>query len=221
MNLLVSKRSWLLAPVVYLLSLALLALVWAAIAMAFFGGVEALGAALAEHGNNASWAVKLIADTTLGRVGGILAVLGVVAAPITSGDTAFRSARLIVADFLHVEQKSVAKRLLISIPLFVIGFIITQVDFDVVWRYFAWFNQTLAVVTLWAITVYLVLRKKNYWVSLLPAVVMKFVCGSYLFLGKEMFHLDHALSYALGGVITLVVIFVFIYWKYKNDKTTA
>ncbi|MBQ2020074.1 MAG: carbon starvation protein A, partial [Rikenellaceae bacterium] len=165
----------------------LIALIWAAIAMAFFGGVEALGTALAEHGNNASWAVKLIADTTLGRVGGILAVLGVIAAPITSGDTAFRSARLIVADFLHIEQKSLLKRLAISIPLFVVGFIITLVDFDVVWRYFAWFNQTLAVFTLWAVTVYLIGRKKNYWVSLLPAIVMTFVCGTYLFLGKEMF----------------------------------
>ncbi|MBQ5679221.1 MAG: carbon starvation protein A [Rikenellaceae bacterium] len=204
-----------------MISESLIALIWAAIAMAFFGGVEALGAALAEHGNNASWAVKLIADTTLGRVGGILAVLGVIAAPITSGDTAFRSARLIVADFLHIEQKSLVKRLAISIPLFVVGFIITLVDFDVVWRYFAWFNQTLAVFTLWAVTVYLIGRKKNYWVSLLPAIVMTFVCGTYLFLGKEMFHLDHTLSYVLGGVITLVTVIVFIIWKRRNDQTTA
>lgn len=204
-----------------MISESLIALIWAAIAMAFFGGVEALGTALAEHGNNASWAVKLIADTTLGRVGGILAVLGVIAAPITSGDTAFRSARLIVADFLRIEQKSLVKRLLISIPLFVVGFIITLVDFDVVWRYFAWFNQTLAAFTLWAVTIYLVGRKKNYWVSLVPAVVMTFVCGTYLFLGKEMLHLDHTLSYVLGGVITVIALIIFIIWKRRNDKTTA
>lgn len=204
-----------------MISESLIALIWAAIAMAFFGGVEALGEQLAAHGNNASWAVKLIADTTLGRLGGILAVLGVIAAPITSGDTAFRSARLIVADFLHIEQKGLLKRLMISIPLFVVGFIITLVDFDVVWRYFAWFNQTLAVFTLWAITIYLVQRKKNYWVSLLPAVVMTFVCGTYLFLGKEMLHLDHTLSYVLGGVITLVVLIAFIIWKRRNDTPAA
>lgn len=204
-----------------MISESLIALIWAAIAMAFFGGVEALSEQLAAHGNNASWAVKLIADTTLGRVGGILAVLGVIAAPITSGDTAFRSARLIVADFLNVEQKSLVKRLYISIPLFVVGFIITLVDFDVVWRYFAWFNQTLAVFTLWAVTVYLVQRKKNYWVSLLPAVVMTAVCGTYLFLGKEMFNLDHTLSYVLGGAITLIVIVAFIIWKRRNDTPAA
>ncbi len=204
-----------------MISESLIALIWAAIAMAFFGGVEALGEQLAAHGNNASWAVKLIADTTLGRLGGILAVLGVIAAPITSGDTAFRSARLIVADFLHIEQKGLLKRLMISIPLFVVGFIITLVDFDVVWRYFAWFNQTLAVFTLWAVTIYLVQRKKNYWVSLLPAVVMTFVCGTYLFLGKEMLHLDHTLSYVLGGVITLVVLIAFIIWKRRNDTPAA
>lgn len=204
-----------------MISESLIALIWAAIAMAFFGGVEALSEQLAAHGNNASWAVKLIADTTLGRVGGILAVLGVIAAPITSGDTAFRSARLIVADFLNVEQKSLSKRLYISIPLFVVGFIITLVDFDVVWRYFAWFNQTLAVFTLWAVTVYLVQRKKNYWVSLLPAVVMTAVCGTYLFLGKEMFNLDHTLSYVLGGAITLIVIVAFIIWKRRNDTPAA
>jgi len=204
-----------------MISESLIALVWAAISMAFFGGVEALGEQLAAHGNNASWAVKLIADTTLGRIGGILAVLGVIAAPITSGDTAFRSARLIVADFLHLEQKSLAKRLYISIPLFLAGFAITLVDFDVVWRYFAWFNQTLAVFTLWAVTMYLVGRRKNCFVSLVPAVVMTFVCSTYLFLGKEMFHLNHTPSYVLGGIITLIVIFIFIYRKKRNDQTAA
>ncbi len=204
-----------------MISESLIALVWAAISMAFFGGVEALGEQLAAHGNNASWAVKLIADTTLGRIGGILAVLGVIAAPITSGDTAFRSARLIVADFLHLEQKSLVKRLYISIPLFLAGFAITLVDFDVVWRYFAWFNQTLAVFTLWAVTMYLAGRRKNCFVSLVPAVVMTFVCSTYLFLGKEMFHLNHTPSYVLGGIITLIVIFIFIYRRKRNDQTAA
>ena len=189
--------------------------------MAFFGGVEALNQQLAAHGNDASWAVKLIADTTLGKLGGILAVLGVIAAPITSGDTAFRSARLIVADFMHIEQKSLLKRLYISIPLFVIGFGITLVNFDVVWRYFAWFNQTLAVFTLWAVTVYLIKKGKNYWVSLIPAVVMTFVCSTYLLVGKEMFHLGRTISFTVGSIITLLIVFIFIYWKRRNDKAAA
>lgn len=204
-----------------MISESIIALIWAAIAMAFFGGVEALNQQLAAHGNDASWAVKLIADTTLGKLGGILAVLGVIAAPITSGDTAFRSARLIVADFMHIEQKSLLKRLYISIPLFVIGFGITLVNFDVVWRYFAWFNQTLAVFTLWAVTVYLIKKGKNYWVSLIPAVVMTFVCSTYLLVGKEMFHLDRTISFTVGSIITLLIVFIFIYWKRRNDKAAA
>ncbi len=104
-----------------------------------------------------------ISNGTLGVVGGILALLGVVAAPITSGDTAFRSARLIIADMLHLEQRSKRKRFYICIPLFVVGYAITQVDFDVVWRYFAWTNQTLATIVLWAIVVYLARRQANRW----------------------------------------------------------
>ena len=124
-----------------MISESIIALIWAAVAMAFFGGVENLSAALAENGNNAAWAVNNISITTLGVVGGILAMLGVVAAPITSGDTAFRSARLIVADVLKIEQRSIPKRLAISLPLFAIGTILLFVDFDIIWRYFAWFNS--------------------------------------------------------------------------------
>ena len=150
----------------------IIALIWAAIAMAFFHGPDKLAVALAEHGNSAAWVVNTISTSTLGIVGGILAVLGVVAAPITSGDTAFRSARLIVADSLHIEQRSIPKRLMICIPIFAIGLVLNFIDFDVVWRYFSWTNQALATVVLWTIVVYHRREGYNMWVALLPAIFM-------------------------------------------------
>ena len=158
----------------------LIALIWAAVGMAFWGGPTELNTTLAAHGNNAAWAVNEITRTTLGKVGAILALLGVVVAPITSGDSAFRSARLIAADFLHVEQRSIRKRLYISIPLFVVGFAITMMNFGVIWQYFAWINQMLAAVTLWTITSYLIVNRKNYWIALLPAIFMTLVVSLYI-----------------------------------------
>ena len=158
-----------------MISEGIIALIWAAIAMAFFHGPAALGEQLSAHGNNAAWAVDVISNTTLGKVGAILALLGVVAAPITSGDTAFRGARLIIADIFSYDQRPILNRMIVCIPLFVIGFGITLVEFGVVWRYFAWANQTLAVFTLWTIYVWLVRRKKNFWVALIPAIVMTFI----------------------------------------------
>lgn len=149
-------------PVFYgaMITEGIVALIWAAAATYFFhnNGMEE---------NNAAVVVDSITKEWLGAVGGVLAILGVIAAPITSGDTAFRSARLIVADFLHMEQKTVAKRLMICIPMFIVAIgilLYSQKDkdgFDMIWRYFAWSNQTLAVFTLWALTVYLV-QAKNY-----------------------------------------------------------
>ncbi|MBO5844941.1 MAG: carbon starvation protein A, partial [Bacteroidales bacterium] len=124
----------------------IVALIWAAVASAFFyeNGMEE---------NNAAVIVDSVTKEWLGVAGAFLALLGVIFAPITSGDTAFRSARLIVADFLKMDQKKISKRLLISIPLFIASFLILQINFDILWRYFAWCNQTLAVFTLWAITI--------------------------------------------------------------------
>ncbi len=144
-----------------MISESIIALIWAAVAMAFFGGAGELALTLKEHGGSAAWAVDTISNGMLGVVGGILALLGVVAAPITSGDTAFRSARLIIADLMKLEQRTIWKRFAICIPLFILGWWITTVDFDVVWRYFAWTNQSLATIVLWAITVSLFRRKVN------------------------------------------------------------
>ena len=184
----------------------IIALIWAAMGMAFFYGPDSLAAALAEHGNNAAWAVSTISNTTLGAVGGFIALFGVVSAAITSGDTAFRSARLIVADVMGVEQRSIAKRFMIALPLFAIGVTLLFVDFDVVWRYFAWCNQALSVVTLWVIVVYLKKYKRNIWVALPPAVFMTYICTSFVFVSGQFIGMqNHALAYALAGVVTLLI----------------
>ena len=189
-----------------MISESIIALIWAAIAMAFFGGADGLSHAMADHGNNAAWAVNEISRSTLGILGGILAVLGVVAAPITSGDTAFRSARLIIADIFHIGQRSKLNRLGIALPLFAVGAVITFIDFDVVWRYFSWTNQALATVVLWCIAVYLNLERRNVWVALVPAIFMTYICSSFLFVSTQFVGWGAAsLSYICGGVVTILL----------------
>lgn len=195
----------------------IIALIWAAIGMAFFHGPDSLVAALAEHGNDAAWAVSTISSTTLGAVGGFIALFGVVSAAITSGDTAFRSARLIVADVLAIEQRSIVKRFAIALPLFAIGVALLFVDFDVVWRYFAWCNQAMAVVTLWVIVVYLNKHKRNIWVAIPPAIFMTYICTSFVFVSGQFIGMQNRpLAYALAGVVTLVIT-VAMWIKVKNS----
>jgi carbon starvation protein CstA len=179
------------------------ALIWAAIGMAFYGGVGPLNEVMVANKGNAAFVVNEISNSLLGKLGGALALLGVVAAPITSGDTAFRSARLIVADFLNFKQGPIKNRLIISVPLFAVGFGLTLVDFAVIWRYFAWSNQTLAVFVLWAITVYLAQEKKFYWITLLPALFMTTVTISYLFFAPEGFGLSYVISLSIGLIAAL------------------
>ena len=151
-------------------------------------------------------------------------MLGVIAAPITSGDTALRSARLIVADFMHLEQKTIAKRLLICIPIFAvtIGILLySQRDsagFDMIWRYFAWCNQTLSVFTLWAITVFLVRTKKNYYITLFPALFMTAVCSTYICIAPEGLALSGHVSYIVGGACTLIAAVGFVTWCRKQNS---
>jgi carbon starvation protein CstA len=192
---------------------AMVAMIWASIAMSFFGGIGELNSVMVEHKGNAAWVVNEVANSLLGKFGAVLALLGVVAAPITSGDTAFRSARLIVADFLNLKQGPVKNRLMISIPLFAVGLLLTQVNFDIIWRYFAWSNQTLATVVLWTITVYLATQKKNYWITLMPALFMTMVVTVYLMLAPEGLRLSKEVSYSVGALITIISalgFFVFI-----------
>ena len=169
--------------------------------------------------------VNWVCSSWLGIVGGTLAVLGVVAAPITSGDTAFRSARLIIAEALHFEQKNMVRRLTISIPLFVASLLllIWQMEnrdgFNVLWQYFGWSNQALSVFTLWMITVYLARNKKPYIITLIPAVFMTVVCTSFLVVSPQAF--GHA---ELAPWTALVVIAVAVIWFaawLKKDRAAA
>lgn len=203
-----------------MISESVIALIWAAIAMAFFGGADLLGTALEGHRNNPAWAVDVISHTTLGRIGSVLAILGVVAAPITSGDTAFRSARLIISDMFGYDQKPLLNRLLVCIPLFVIGYGLTLIDFGIIWRYFAWSNQALAMVTLWAIYVWLVRRRANYWVALIPAVAMTYIIFTYVFISNQFLGLaSHTLCYSLGGLVTAAVTALMVINYHKSDST--
>ncbi len=187
-----------------MISESIIALIWAAIAMAFFNGPTGLGEQLSQHGGNAAWAVDIISNTTLGKIGAILALLGVVAAPITSGDTAFRGARLIVADIFKIDQKPLIKRFAVCIPLFIVGYGITLVNFDIVWRYFAWSNQTLAAVVLWAIYIWLARRERNYWVALIPAIAMTFVVTSFVFVSPQFFGIENRMiAFILAGLSTV------------------
>ena len=185
----------------------IIALIWAAIGMAFWGGVEGLNEAIAANKGNAAVLVDMIATETLGPTIATLVIIGVIACAITSGDTAFRSARLIVADFLHIEQKSLHKRIYISLPLFAAGlFIIFALPFQTIWSYFAWCNQTLAAITLWAIVAYLAKMRKPLIIALIPALFMSYVCASYMFVSPLMFGLENrALAYILGGVVNIII----------------
>ena len=190
-----------------MISESVIALIWAAIGMSFWGGVEGLNEAVATYGGKASVLVDKIATTTLGDFLAYFVIFGVVACAITSGDTAFRSARLIVADMIGVEQKSLSKRMLICLPVFALGLVIIfLLPFGTIWSYFAWMNQALSVFTLWTITVWLRERGKPIWIALIPALVMTYVCSSYIFVSPLMCGMaNRTLAYLLGGVLTLLI----------------
>lgn len=204
----------------------IVALIWATISMYFFygGGAADLGQA---NTLQAPQVVTAVSEGWLGTFGGILALLGVVAAPITSGDTALRSARLIVAEFIHFDQKPIDKRLYICIPLFAVTmgllwFNITNPDgFSVIWSYFGWANQTLSVFTLWALTVYFVRQKSNYFVTLAPAVLMTAVSITYLVVAHILPALGTSVEAYVGHILGLAIVVVslvlFTLW-YKRSK---
>lgn len=168
-----------------MISEGIVALIWAAAAMSFFGGVNGLGEALGNGG--AAVVVNTISNSVLGKVGGALALLGVVACPITSGDTAFRSARLTIADAINYKQGPILNRFIVAIPLFAIGISLCFIDFNVLWRYFSWSNQTLATIALWAAAKYLANKGRNYYIALIPSMFMTVVVTSYIIVAKEGF----------------------------------
>lgn len=208
----------------------LVALIWAAAAIKFADSLDVAGdtpyeklltAMVNPETGKPSPAVLVnaVCSSWLGKVGAVLAVLGVVAAPITSGDTAFRSARLIAADFMRYKQNKIYKRIILSLPLFVLSAVLMFINFDILWRYFAWFNQSLAVITLWAITVWLTKksaaeRSKPYafLISMVPAVWMTIVCTTYIFIAPEGFQLNQLVAYILGGLVTLGALIGYMLW---------
>ena len=196
-----------------------IALVWAAAGVAFYNGTGLLNDALTNLGQSGT--VYEISKTMLGNIGGALAIIGVVVCPITSGDTAFRSARLILAEWTGLEQKNIKNRLIITLPLLGIGAVLTQLDFNVLWRYFSWSNQTLAMISLWVATVYLIKNGKHRFVSLitaLPATFMSAVSLTYILMAKEGFGLSAAVAYP-AGIVFAGILFV-VYLIKINSKLT-
>lgn len=202
----------------------IVALVWAAAATYFFGENGVINEVTGK-GYDGGTVATMISKNWLGLVGGILAIIGVAVAPITSGDTALRSARLMIADYFHIEQKSIGKRQLISIPLFIATAAIliwsmTDNDgFQKLWRYFGWSNQTLATFTLWSCTVALWQFGKNYWVTFIPACFMTVVCTSFILLDNTCgFGLPYALSIWCGVILAIVLAIIFIANVIKANK---
>ena len=209
----------------------IVALIWATVSMWFFYGDPTPGYELiagADKGfyTSAPAVVNLVCNDWLGVTGAILAMLGVVAAPITSGDTAFRSARLIVAEWLKMNQRPIAKRLLICVPLFAvsIAMLVWQVKnpdgFNTIWQYFGWSNQTLSVFTLWTLTVWLARENKPYWITLIPAIFMTVVCSSFLVVSKNAFGFDITVGYTVGAISFVVACVWFTLWYRKEIRNS-
>lgn len=207
----------------------LVALVWATVSMWFFydapqPGYAQIGGTMANglH-TSAPVVVNLVCKDWLGIVGGVLAMLGVVAAPITSGDTAFRSARLIIAQALKLSQRAKKNRLYICVPLFAASFamLVWQMEnpdgFNTIWQYFGWANQTLSVFALWTITVYLVREKKPYVITLVPALFMTCVCTTFFMVSKTALGLPYTVGYGVGATALVVAAVWFVVWMKKSN----
>ncbi|OQY21683.1 MAG: carbon starvation protein A [Desulfobacteraceae bacterium 4572_35.2] len=197
----------------------IIALVWATLGMAFYHGSSALNAALAQGGP--AHVVNEISTSLLGPFGGLLAIIGVIILPISSGDTAFRSARLIIADFFKVSQRKVSNRLLLAVPLFAIGFLISKAEFGVIWRYFGWANQTLATIVLWAAAAYLIRNAKIHWIATLPATFMTAVSATYLAYAKIGFGLPLEIANYIGIASAIFAFGVFMIRFRRGEQVVS
>lgn len=185
-----------------------LALIWATLGMALYPDPAKLQAAIAAGGPG-----KVVNDVSLelmGPVGGILAILGVIVLPITSGDTAFRSARLTIADVLGIAQRERHRRLLIAVPLFALGATLSQVNFEVIWRYFGWANQVLATLVLWTAAAFLARGGMFHWPASLPASFMTAVCATYICHARIGLNLSLAVSSWMGGAVAVLTLALFL-----------
>lgn len=200
----------------------IIALIWAAAGVSFYNGTGGLLEAL---GSGQSSVVYEICFKLLGPAGAVVAMIGVIACPISSADTAYRSARLTLADWFKVDQRPLKNRLLLTIPLLAVGAILTQFDVQAVWRYFSWSNQTLAVIALWTVSVYLFRRKRCYWITVIPATFMSAVSCTYILMAQEGFRLSTTISYPAGLIFAALCLGIFVYTctlgKGKNANAPA
>lgn len=204
----------------------IIALIWASAGIAFYynkdASIGSITANLAAIGGGNSTSVMEISKGLLGPIGGVLAVLGVVACPITSGDTAFRSARLTIADWFNIDQAGMKKRLALSVPLLLIGYAISFVDYSIIWRYFSWSNQTLAMIALWASAVYLCKHHSNFWIAAIPATFMSAVSVTYFLMAPEIYiTLSSQIAYPLGIVAALVLLGIFWFKVVVSNKSSS
>ena len=199
-----------------------IALIWATLASSFYGSPGELNQVLSQGGP--ALVVNQISNSLMGHAGGVLAIIGVVILPISSGDTAFRSARLIIADFMKFSQKDIGRRLAVAVPLFIIGFIVSKTDFGILWRYFGWANQTLATIVLWSAAAYLKRRGGwHHWLATLPALFMTVVVTTFLGYAKIGFTMPMPVATTVGIAVAAVFLLLF-FLKIKpadnHDKTT-
>ncbi|NME82004.1 carbon starvation protein A [Clostridium sp. SM-530-WT-3G] len=185
------------------------ALVWIAAGLGFYGS-EANLAAVVLGKAGPSGAVFEITKELLGPIGSVIAILGIVVCPISTGDTSFRSARINLAEILNYPQDKIKNRLIIAIPLFIVAIFFTFVDFPILWRYMTWLTQAFAMVTLWAASVYLYKNKKNYFVAIIPAIFMTMVSITYILQAKEGFQLNLTISNIISSVVTVGCIATFV-----------
>jgi carbon starvation protein CstA len=197
----------------------IIALIWTTVGLSFYNSPEALNAVIAS-GSPAS-VVNQACNTLLGPIGGFLAIMGVVILPISSGDTAFRSTRLIIAETFKMDQSKAAKRLLIAIPLFIAAFLITQVDFKIIWRYFGWSNQMLSMMVLWASAIYLAKKGKIHWICSIPATFMTAVDVAFILQAKIGFNLPATFSNIASLVIAALVLGLFLAKTTKKGQDSV
>lgn len=211
-------------PVFYgaMIAEGIVAMIWATAAMAYFGGPEGLNNAMSEGVMidgvltkvTPAIAVDMICKSWLGKVGAVIAVIGVVVCPITSGDTAFRSLRLTVADFLKSDQKPISRRLIVCIPIFALAYFCCKMDFSTVWNYVGIGNQLLATIVLWTSAAYLISRGKPHWMCSVPAAFLSFVCVSYFLMAPYKaggLHLEPLIGYVAGGAAAIGLLFLCVY----------
>ena len=199
-----------------------IALIWAAAGCAIYEVTGGLSTGLNDIlANGQSAAIYDVCIKTMGTAGVALAMVGVIACPITSGDTAFRSARLVLADWFKIDQGKMQKRLVLCVPLLAVGAFVGHLDYSIVWRYFSWTNQTLAMIVLWTASMYLFREKKNYWITAVPATFMSAVSMTYFFCASECLNQSTTIAYPAGIILAAVFLGIFIHATKKPMKAAS